>query len=317
MFGLHSRQICGLGEIKLHFHPKKLFQDITLSGNVKKFMYEEPFSYMALTHKAAFEFKNRNHSSPFSHHITFSDHRIFIEGFPHFGTSVSFLPAEDTTIVQRFTYQFRSPHAIHGWNTGIIAEYSKDHTKLIGKANFSYRLIRLKRTMELRLNAGMFLSENGGGADKYSFRLNNSTGNQDYLYSDLYLGRSETDGFLARQIGQENGNFFLNTPIGVNKEWIFSAHFNSGIPYIPFIKVYGTLGMVPAVKLANIGGTQYEAGVFVSIAGDAVKVFLPLAFSKNIKDILDARGSDMLSQIRFSFDLNRINPLDKIRNFEL
>ncbi len=314
MYGFRSKKLAGMGEVKLNFYPKKVFQTISLSGNAKKFTYDSPFGYRSFTHKLFLEFRNRSARSPLSHQITLSDHRIFIEGFK--SNTLGFLPVSDTTVVQRFTYQFRAPHAVHGWNTGIVAEYSADHTKLMWKGNFSYHLLRLKRVMELRLNAGVFLSENGSAADKYSFRLNNGTGSQDYLFSDLFLGRSEQDGFLSRQIGPENGNFMYNTSIGVNKEWIASAHFTSGIPFIPFLKIYASLGMIPTQTLTNLSSTQYEAGVYVPVANDAIRVYLPLLFSKDIQAQIDAEGIKTTELIRFSLDLNRINPLEQLRNLD-
>ncbi|MCC7301194.1 MAG: hypothetical protein IT233_00995 [Bacteroidia bacterium] len=321
MFGLYSRKPIGIADASLHFHPQSLFSDITFSGRVKKFSYHDfPSSreFMAFRHSAHFVFRNKNPRDNKSHSVTLSDHRIFAENFAvrMEGAGVTFDPVTDETVVQQFTYQLRVPHAIHGWNTGVIAEYSKDHMKLMWKGNFQYHFVRLKRSAELRLSGGMFLQDNGAAADKYSFRLNNATGAQDYLYEDAFLARNMTDGLLSRQIGPENSNFTYDSPVGVNKKWMASAHLRIGIPRVPLLKLYGSFAFIPEDSAAY-QPTQFEAGVFLGILNETITVYIPLVFSEDLANDIALYGWKRWELIRFSLDLNRVNPLNMIRNLDL
>lgn len=318
MYAFRSKKLVGIAEAALHFHPRRILQDLTFSGHAKRFSYAEfPFNrdFLSLTHKTNIVFRNKRSRDQRSHSLTFSDHHILQETWSvrMNGSQAEFDLDNAFTHVQRLSYQFRVPHAIHGWNTGLIAEHSSDHLKLMWKGNFMYRLLRLKRTAELRLMAGTFVNNTGSSAVRYSFRLNNCSGLQDYLFQDQFLGRSEQDGFLSRQIGGENGNFTYNTSVGVNTDWIASAHFRMGIPYIPYLKVYGSFAMIPTAG-TGWSSTQYEAGVYVSIANELLTVYLPLLFSQDIQTEVDLTNGKLTQLLRFSVDLNRINPLEQIRN---
>lgn len=318
LYGFHSKELIGTADAALHFHPKIILQDLTISGHAKRFSYADfPFSqdYLSLTHKTQATFKNRRARTPWSHHLTFSDHHILQDtwSLSMSGPNAGFERTQAFTHVQQWSYQFRVPHAIHGWNTGLIAERSKDHLKLMWKGNFMYRFVRLKRSAELRLAAGKFLDASGTSAVRYSFRLNNGTGLQDYLFEDNFLGRSRPDGLLSQQIGPENGNFMYNTTVGVNTDWIATAHLRFGIPYLPWIKAYGSFAFIPKIN-PSWHPTQYEAGVYVTVANSALSIYLPLLFSHNIMQEVNADDPGLLQMIRFSIDLERINPLNQIRN---
>jgi hypothetical protein len=61
----------------------------------------------------------------------------------------------------------------------------------------------------------------------------------------------------------------------------------------------------------------YDAGLSISIKKDVCEIYFPLLLSQGFTDYKNAYGLKYAETIRFTLNLNLLNPFDLIKNFEL
>ena len=61
----------------------------------------------------------------------------------------------------------------------------------------------------------------------------------------------------------------------------------------------------------------YDAGVCLSFRKNFFEIYFPVVMSKNIQDYQKANNISYLESIRFTLNLNLINPFGLIRNFSM
>lgn len=86
-------------------------------------------------------------------------------------------------------------------------------------------------------------------------------------------------------------------------------------------------GLIPFRLYANIGtfndankiggdenyGISWELGVELTVMKDVLSVYLPFAYSRDIKYVVDQRNYNTSDLIRFELHLQNLNPLKYIR----
>ncbi len=320
MFGLRNKELCGSYELALNLRPKKLLQHVRLVSEGKHFAYTDfpfaiPRNFTKLKASVEIQFKKKRLRSNISHHLDISGNFIMMENFSisMTGPQITFNRHKDTTIIQQLTYYVRFPHAIHGWNTGFLLEHSADHMKFEFRSNFQYRFLRGKRLAELRFYAAKLFGADNAKADKFALRLSGSNGSHDYMFNGNFLGRSEHVNFLSQQFIGNNGGFRTLTNVGENKNWIATLNFRSGIPLIPWFKVFADAGFIPNDSLNNYAAVQYDAGVGLSIFRGALEIYMPLLYSADIKNAFDDSDRKGLKLLSFTLDLSVANPFRLIR----
>jgi hypothetical protein len=100
----------------------------------------------------------------------------------------------------------------------------------------------------MRFFAGTFLwkSNNFGSSAMADvrYRLSGQTGDQDYLYDNIYLGRNETSGLLSRQMTNSDGGFKVLTFRGQTSEYLTTLNLNTTLP--------GKIPLRQTLKLNNV-----------------------------------------------------------------
>ena len=95
--------------------------------------------------------------------------------------------------------------------------------------------------MDLRLFAGKFFSLGDQTfirqfeTDRYQLNMTGPKGNEDYTYSNYFIGRSEFQKFSSQQIMIRDGGFkvrtdYLSNKIGKSDDWLVAANFTTTIP---------------------------------------------------------------------------------------
>jgi hypothetical protein len=317
MYGFRSKSLAGYYELNLNLHPKKFLQTVRLTQSGKRYAYDFneafPFSphYNKFSNEIYFEFRKKESRSLFTHHLRYRNIWIFkdeLKGNYNFQPAI-YTWTLDTAMFNDVSFWTSNEHTIHAWNAGLNLEQGKDYMKLSGEFNLSWKFKNKKKELLLRLYAGTFVGTSKEDASRYPFRLAGVTGSQDYLYEYTFLGRSETEGLLSQQFGEKNGAFKVPTTIGSSREWIAAMNIKSPLPYIPFLKIFTDVGYVPGY------GIRYDAGVYVSLFNKALEIYYPLLYSEDIKDNLDDLDLKGAKLIRFTLNLDVINPFRAIRNF--
>jgi hypothetical protein len=142
-------------------------------------------------------------------------------------------------------------------------------------------------------------------------------GYQDYLYDNIYLGRSETDGILANQFTENDGGFKFYSPNGQSGKWIAALNFKSSLGNIKLpVNLYADIG-----TCSNDGILTeqflYDAGICLSLRKNIFEIYFPLLISKDLETYKKVNGLTYPETIRFTLNINLVNPFNLISNFSL
>jgi hypothetical protein len=213
------------------------------------------------------------------------------------------------------TYTLSKKDALTPYSINVNLQQRNETCKGSLTANYTINFKKKNKGIDIRLFAGAFLSAVSNG--DYRFRLSGQRGYQDYLYDHVYLGRMETEGLLANQFTETDGGFKFYSAIGQTSKWITALNVKSSL---------GNLKL-PLCLYADIGLTEYDgrvtqkvlydAGVCLSLRKNVFEIYFPFLISNDFQKYKDANGLSYAETIRFTLNLNLINPFDLIRNFSL
>ncbi|MBK7434428.1 MAG: hypothetical protein IPI66_11335 [Chitinophagaceae bacterium] len=196
--------------------------------------------------------------------------------------------------------------------------------------------------MNLRFFAGKFIYIGDQtlikrfNTDPYHLNLSGPRGNEDYTYSNYFVGRNEFDKFSSQQMMIRDGGMKVSTDLLSNKvgktdDWLASLNFTTDIPaminpfsVLPFklpVKLFLDIGTYAEAwkKNAETGRFVYDAGVQLSLFKNVVNVYLPLLYSSVYKNYYKSvfPKNSFSKKISFSIDLQNINLRKLIPQFPL
>jgi hypothetical protein len=138
---------------------------------------------------------------------------------------------------------------------------------------------------------------------------------QDYLYDQVFLGRSETEGIWSQQFAVAQGGFKSNTYSGQSETWLLALNIKTAFPgKLPF-KFYADIGAydVPDGLPEELSiNPMFDYGIEVTVIPQIFSVYLPIGYSKDIKEVYDAnsRFDKYGDKIRFELNISRLNPFE-------
>jgi hypothetical protein len=171
--------------------------------------------------------------------------------------------------------------------------------------------------VDVRVFAGTFLSTNAIDAGPYRFRMSGQTGSQDYLYDNIFLGRSERDQILSQQFTETDGAFKSLSYAGQSSQWLAALNIKSSLGNMKLpINLYADIGTCAkdGISQSNI---LYDAGVCISLRKNMFEIYFPILMSQDFVDHTKIYGLKYPETIRFTLNLNLINPFDLVHNFKL
>src|SRR5207253_5957421 len=123
----------------------------------------------------------------------------------------------------------------------LSADQGKDFIKTGLTANVFFNYPDGKSGMNVRFFAGKFFYLKPATNlirfynDRYFLNMSGPNGNEDYTYSDYFIGRNEFEGWRSQQIMERDGFFKVNTALLGNKvgktdDWLMSANMSSDLP---------------------------------------------------------------------------------------
>ncbi|MGB3074625.1 MAG: hypothetical protein WBB36_04860, partial [Chitinophagales bacterium] len=161
--------------------------------------------------------------------------------------------------------------------------------------------------------------EEGTVAD---FHLGATTGVKDYLFDEVYFGRTESTGFLSQQVAVEQGGFKLRTDgvqpeLGKSDTWLLSLNAKIPLPFFTPLFAFGDAGIAPDNN--NYQSFQFDAGIGFTLVPNIVEVYFPLLFSNDMKLNLNSTEfyDKWYERISFTVNINQLHPFKIIRNITL
>lgn len=323
MYSSTTKDLSGYGRLTYNIFPKgNVFQKISFGGTATRYAYSnDPFdmNFNKLAPELNIEFKKKTLRGPISNKIRYRNISI-IKDF--YKAQYEFHPpiySRDTFNFNfnELTYKFSNNNTITPYGFSINVLEGQHILKTSLTFNYSYKFKKKNKSFDVRLFAGTFIGTKAADAAPYRFRMSGFRGYQDYLYDNIYLGRTETEGLLANQFSESEGAFKFYSAYGQSGKWIAALNLKSSLGNLKLpVNLYADLGMsaddvIPNQKLL------YNAGLCLSLRKNIFEIYFPLLLSEDLQKYNEANYDSYLETIRFTLNLNLINPFDLVRNFSL
>lgn len=340
MYAFGTNQLTGLGRIEYHLFPNiPVVQELTLGIGVRSFnflentdldyrlRYARLMPYLQLDLGAA-------PASPFSHHLKWRT--LWINREEATFTDGQFSGKTwDDRLIHELSYYGKNDRAVNPFSFHIALEQQRyrdiggrQHylrASLEWQQHFTYKE---NKNIDLRVFAGSFLintRRDGGRLFPGAFNLI-AQGFNDYRFDELYLGRSENEGFWSQQISLREGAFKTPLggafPLGRSNNYILAMNLTADLPqdfFLP-LKPYLDLGYFDNAQPTGQEDTfqgqfLWSAGLAVEIGGGLFGIYFPLLNSQNLEDRLTERGN-FWTRVSFNFDFARLNPFEAVNRVE-
>lgn len=144
-------------------------------------------------------------------------------------------------------------------------------------------------------------------------------GSSDLLYDHLFVDRQYVGQNTAQQFAKDQGGFKTPTANGTSDTWIAALNMEADFPFRLPLSLFASYGAAPYTSISASGKITdwrgyWEAGIGVRIIRDVVEMWVPLAYSSEIKDEIETlRGFDFTERIRFVLALERMDPTQALR----
>lgn len=224
-------------------------------------------------------------------------------------------------------------------NARVLYPYSGDlaleqgngfvRTAFTGKYFFNYS--NREGGMRLRFFAGKFLYTGRETilkqfeTDRFHLNLTGANGQEDYTYSNYFIGRNKFEGFASQQIMMRDGGFkvrtdLLSSKVGKTDNWLMALNLSADVPKkinplqllpvrIP-LKVFADIGTYAQAwdRNANLNRFLFDAGLQFSLFKETVNIYVPLVYSKVYRDYFKSTlGKNRFWKIiSFSLDVQNL-----------
>jgi hypothetical protein len=330
MYATRTKDLTGGADFQYHFYPK--------SGSIHRITLQETIGHYAYAND---EYVNETKGVTYSDILKFtkSDTRlIFSFRNPQPKKKITkeleirnvlvnrdvayfydYKPQVVTFDYLKAEYRRINSNILDAGSQKFAAIYDIDHFK----ANVEFKQFfcygKKDKGFNMRFFAGyVHLNDQNVNPDvDYRYNLSGTVGSKDYLYDDIFIGRSETEGLLSHQFIRNDAGFTTPTTFyRTANQWMAGLNVSTTLPGIIPFKLYANLGtfndadMIGTEKYSAIA---WELGVELPVMKDVFTVYFPFAYSNDIKYIIDQNELKFADLIRFELHLQKLNPLNYIR----
>lgn len=340
LYALGSKQVNGVGSLSYTWRPDKHFQSIELGVNGARFSTLEGTDsngvkifggYYKLAPSVRFTLKNKSLLNTIEKWIEW---KTFIIGERVFNyvmdsnDSMNYpaLTKTETRYLNQLTFQLTDYRKLYPYDVQLQVQQGKGFYRA-NATGFYYFNYPKGGGMQVRMFAAKFGYLGGKTNTKvnntylYQPKLTAVRGDEDYTYSNYFIGRSEFEGFGSQQIMMRDGGLKLRTDLfsglqGRSDNWIASMNFNTTLPnnLLPFklpVRLFLDVGTYADAwkKNAETSRFLYVAGLQLTLFKDLLNVYAPLFYSKEFRDNLKTvpEENTFAKRLSFSFDIHRFN----------
>ena len=360
MVGTGSKKITGLGKLNYSFFPDKSIRKIDLFVNASTFSNDEFVKDNGKKVLADFTKIVPGFRLTMNEINVRSQKEKYIQFKSFFINEGAFRISYDTTItgtdtsinqavniknvnrnLQQLKFRLADYRALYPYDAELNIEHASNFLRAAFTGNYFFNYPK-EGGLDLRLFAGKFFYLGSKtftkqfATERYHLNMTGANGNEDYTYSDYFLGRNKFEKAPSQQIMMRDGGFKIRTDlyadkVGKTDDWLSAINLTTTIPSginplsllpvkIP-LKIFADIGTYSDawVKDAGLDRFIFDAGLQVSAFKNMVNIYIPVLYSSIFKDYIQSvldKKKRLLKTISFSIDIANFN-LKKInRNLE-
>jgi len=325
LYAPSSENINGYTGAFYHIHPNSIFQEIRIGSSAASFSYlifntsqnskgKEILEYYKVTPSAKFTFKKKRERQHSTTYFSIENINVFEEK-ANFSNRIYTVDIEKFYI-NRFKFGIENSHPINPFDITTEIQQADNFVKLNFTTNYHIAYRKNKTGFDIRLFSGSFLYNKGISINgNYNYQL---SGNSDYLYDEIYLARTPTaatNGFLTQQFAITDGGF-KNKAIAESNDrfitgdsWLAAINLKSNL-LTKHLSTYADFGIVGS-KNNGTSDIAYNFGIALNIVPNIFEIYFPIKSSSEFN--LLSYGE----KIRFTLNLNTLNPFKKVRELDL
>ncbi len=209
-------------------------------------------------------------------------------------------------------------NGVHPFDLQLTSLNHAAFNRLSLDATWSAMYDRHKHRVTFRGFGGYFLNKNEALMRReMGWRLH--WGSSDLLYDHLFIDRQYVGQNTAQQFVKDQGGFKTLTANGTSDTWIAALNMEADFPFRLPLAFFASYGAAPYTTITQEGKSTdwrgyWEAGIGVRLVRDVVEMWVPLAYSTEIKNEIETlHGFDFTERIRFVFALERMDPTQALR----
>jgi hypothetical protein len=317
LYGLNNKELAGAAQFDYFIRPTDaFFRNLTLTASAERFSMRFAPNYNRIVLGGSFDFAKRSESTKKSSSLNIR--HIFIQSTPYI-TSLDAVSTSQENNFNQVTFSHKNSRVLNPYSMVVDAQQGSTFAKISAtwKHRISYK--QNKKGLDIRFFAGTFLwtSNDYNSGPDVRFRLSGQTGNQDYLFNDIYVGRQENSGLWSRQMTNSDGDFKVYSFRGQTTKYLATLNFKTSLPGKLPLKLYADFGTYENEEKAKDRDVlNYNAGLIVSFIPDNFEVYIPLMVSKQIQNTLDLNNVSFSERIRFVLNINAFNPAKIFRTLD-
>jgi peptidase M1-like protein len=327
LYAFDSENINGYVSMFYHIMPNTIFQNIAIGTNVASFSYlrfntdqnstgKEILEYYKIAPSVTFDFKKkraRQHSSLF---MSIKNNNLYEEKQNWFvnqdGKNEYKIDIEGY-YVNQFTFGIKNTHPINPYYVTAAVQQADDFIKLDLTANYHFAYKKYQTGLDVRIFIGRFLYNNYSD-NRFNYNL---SGNTDYLYEQVYLARNQQNTFLNQQFAVTDGGFKNLTTTRSGDQWLNAINVKSNL-FTKYISAYADFGLVGFLdkdyngnEIDVVSDATYDFGLSLNIIPNIFEIYFPVKMSSDLNQL------NYGEKVRFTLNINTLNPFKMIRDFEL
>ena len=314
MYATNTNTFTGIGKINYNFLPQNNFKRISPGINASHFSYgninNHNLTFTKIVPEVVFDVNNNNARSFYSTSLIFRYYFVAKdESNPNFDANGIFTNYKKETRqynVREAQYLIKSKHPIRPHSLQITVHENAEMAKVFGEAKILFKYPEKKKGIDVRLFAGSFIfnkSKNG----YYNFGM---SGNNDYLFNYIMLGRTDFKGSLSYQLIPNDGGFRNLTALQSDHNWLSSINIQAALPLKLPLAIYADAG-ISSTSLQTSDQLVWAYGVAITIIPKVFEIYMPVRMSSNLNQL--SYGE----KVRFMLNFNLLNPFEQIKNFSL
>jgi hypothetical protein len=158
-------------------------------------------------------------------------------------------------------------------------------------------------------------------SSRFQPKLTAVRGDEDYTYSNYFIGRHEVDGLASQQIMIRDGGLKIRTDLfqdlqGRSDNWVTSLNLSTSVPggIIPSVvplRLFFDIGTYAGAwtKTATVNRFLYVGGLQLSLFRNFLNIYAPVIYSKTFSDNLKTvpEENKFFRKISFSIDVHRFS----------